>query len=132
MEETFPARQDYDSFYEQELRLRRMRERPPFSDILMIGVSGVEETTVLRCCIRFRDVLNEALNRPEYQQYTYRLLGPAPALVAKVNNRYRYRMILSIKNTQDIRRLIAHLLRVALSDKQNRGVSFFADFDPID
>lgn len=129
---TCAARQDYDSFYEQELRMRRMRERPPFSDVLMIGVSGLEETSVLRCCTHFRDILNEALNQPEYQKYPYRLLGPAPAPVAKVNNRYRYRMILTIKNTQEVRRLIAHLLRVALTDKQNRGVSFFADFDPID
>ena len=126
------SEQNYEAFYEQEIRIRKMRERPPFGDMLMIGASGPEETAVLCGCVRLRDALNDTLNRPEYGGISYRLLGPAPAPVAKVNNRYRYRLILSIENTKEVRTLIAHMLRMALSDKQNRGVSFFADFDPID
>lgn len=126
------AEQNYEAFYEQEIRMRGMRERPPFGDVLMIGASGPEETAVLRGCVRLRDALNEALKQPEYASISYRLLGPAPAPVAKVNNRYRYRLVLGIENTKEVRFLIAHMLRMALSDKQNRGVSFFADFDPID
>lgn len=126
------ACQDYEAFYEQELRMRRMRERPPFGDILVISASGPEETAVLRGCMRLRDALNEALKHDAYQSYDYRLLGPAPAAVAKVNNRYRYRIVLNIKNTKEVRRLIAHLLRMALMDKQNKTVSFFADFDPME
>ena len=126
------ARQDYYAFYQQELRLRHVRNHPPFGEMLVINASGVEEIAVLQGCMRLRDALNDALKRPEYEKYPYRLLGPAPAAVAKVNNRYRYRIVLSIENTKDIRQLIAHLLRKALSDKRNRNVSFFADFDPFD
>ena len=126
------AEQNYEAFYEQEIRMRGMRERPPFGDVLMIGASGPEETAVLRGCVRLRDALNEVLKKPEYASASYRLLGPAPAPIAKVNNRYRYRLILGVENTKEIRHLVAHMLRMALSDKQNRGVSFFADFDPID
>ena len=34
------ARQDYDSFYEQEIQLRRLRDEPPFRDILVLTASG--------------------------------------------------------------------------------------------
>lgn len=98
----------------------------------MIGASGLEETTVMKSCVRLKDALNEAMKHPDYASIEYRLLGPAPAPVAKVNNRYRYRLILSIENTPKVRRLIAHMLRMALSDKQNRSISFYADFDPIE
>lgn len=126
------AQQDYEAFYHQELRIRKLRQRPPFGDLLAISVSGLEETAVLRACMTLRDALNELLQQPQYSSYDYQLLGPAPAVVAKVNNRYRYRIILNIKNTKEIRQLIAHLLRKSVTDKRNRSVSFFADFDPID
>ena len=126
------ARQDYEAFYEQEIRIRQVRDYPPFHDLLMLSASGPEETAVLRACVRLRDALSDALNRPPYAQYAYRLLGPAPAVVAKVNNRYRYRLVLNIKNSREIRQLVAHLLRKAQTDRQNRSVSFFADFDPLD
>ena len=126
------ARQDYGAFYEQEIRIRQVRDHPPFQDLLILSASGPEETAVLRACARLRDALSDALNRPPYARCAYRLLGPAPAAVAKVNNRYRYRLVLNIKNTREIRRLAAHLLRMAQTDRQNRSVSFFADFDPLD
>lgn len=126
------ARQDYEAFYEQEIRMRRVRGQPPFCDMLMISASGTEETAVLRGCMRFRDALNDALKQEAYSHYGYRLLGPAPASVAKVNNRYRYRLVLNIENTREVRQLVAHLLRKALADKQNKTVSFFADFDPLE
>ncbi len=126
------ARQDYDSFYEQEILIRKARDLPPFSDLFVLCASGPEETAVLRACLRLRDALGGALRQPPYDRCACQLLGPAPAAVAKVNNRYRYRLILNTKNTRDIRLLLAHLLRQAQADKANRGVTVFADADPLD
>lgn len=126
------AQQDYDAFYRQEIRMRQLMEYPPFHDLLIISASGLEETAVLRACMRLRDAIGDAMRQQAYAGYAYRLLGPAPAPVTKVNNRYRYRLVLNVNNTKEIRQLTAHLLRSALSDKQNRSVSFFADFDPLD
>lgn len=126
------ARQDYDAFYEQEIRMRQMREFPPFSDLFVLCASGLEETMVLRTCLRLRDSLTAALGQKPYAQCRYQLLGPAPATVARVNNRYRYRLILKTKNTKAMRQLIAHLLRQAQADRLNRGVALFADINPLD
>jgi primosomal protein N' (replication factor Y) len=52
--------------------------------------------------------------------------------VAKINERYRYRLILNTENTKAMRLLTAHLLRQAQADKQNRGVALFADLNPLD
>ncbi len=127
------ARQDYDAFYEQEIRLRQLRNHPPFSDLLVISVSAPEETAVLRACMKLRDNLSRALRQPPYaESCSHLLLGPAPAAVVRVNNRYRYRLILNTKNTKAIRQLMAHLIRMAQTDRTNRGVSIFADINPLD
>jgi len=128
----FAARQDYDSFYAQEIRARELRGLPPCGDLFVLCASGPEETAVLRALLRLRDALGAALSSPDYAGTTYRLLGPAPAAVAKVNDRYRYRLILNTENTKAIRLLTAHLLRRAQADKQNRGVALFADLNPLD
>ena len=86
------ARQDYDGFYAAEIELRRLRDYPPFSDLTLITASGLEEGAVLRCCVRLRRALERALAG---RGGPGRLLGPAPAAVAKVNNRYRYRLTLT-------------------------------------
>lgn len=125
----FAARQDYDSFYEQEIRLRQARGYPPFRDMLVFTASGPLESGVLRCCARLRQELDLQLRR---LQQSFQLLGPAPAAIAKVNNRYRYRLILMCENTAAVRCLVAHLLRAVHQDKENRGVSVFADFNPYD
>ena len=61
-----------------------------------------------------------------------RVLGPAPAVITKVNNRYRYRLVLSGPSTPGQRHLVSHLLRAVHQDKENRGVSAFADINPFD
>ena len=121
------ARQDYDSFYEEEIALRRLRRYPPFADLTLITASGVEEGGVLRCCARLKRSLEEALDRLPGD---WQLLGPAPASVARVNNRYRYRLTLTGPVGKEARALLAHLLRAAHKDKENRGVSVYVDVNP--
>ena len=128
----FAAAQDYDSFYEQEIGFRKLMGRPPFQDLFVLTASGVDEAAVLRTCMRLRLGLEDWLRRPELAALGPRLLGPAPASVAKVNNRYRYRLTLCCKNTRQVRALLSHLLYAAHSDRENKGVSVFADVNPYD
>ncbi len=128
----FAACQDYDSFYEQEIGLREARGLPPFCDLFVVGASGPEETAVLRALLRLREALDGGLRRSPYNKIPYRLLGPAPAPVAKLNDRYRFRLVLSARNCKAVRQLTAHLLRQAQADRQNRGVALFADLNPLD
>ena len=121
----FAARQDYDNFYATEIEMRRLRGLPPFRDVIVLTASGLDEGAVLRCCMRLRQAMDQALRGSEAQ-----IFGPAPAAVAKVNNRYRYRLTLTGRNDRSTRELIAHLLRAAHRDKENRGVSVYADLDP--
>ena len=125
------ARQDYDHFYEQEIGLRQLRGCPPFAAFFVIHVSGPEEGQALRVCAFLRDTLRQWLSQPTYQAMQYQVLGPVPAAVAKVNNRYRYRLTLMTQNTRAVRELVAHLVRCAQGDRKNRGVSVTADVDPM-
>ena len=125
----FAARQDYDSFYRQEIDLRALRGFSPFQDVIRITALGGGEGAVLRCCTGLRQAMEEGLRQLGGD---WQLLGPAPAAVAKVNDRYRYCMTVLSRNSRPLRELVAHLLRQAQQNKENRGVSVFADLNPLD
>ena len=121
------AAQDYDGFYELEINLRRAQNVPPFGDCLMVTFQGQEETAVLRGAVKFRDSLLAILREPAYASEQAACLGPAPCPVPKINYHYRYRLTVNCRLTKPLRELIAWLLREFGKDKQNRGVSAFAD-----
>ncbi|USF25572.1 Primosomal protein N' [Firmicutes bacterium ASF500] len=121
------ARQDYDGFYAQEIELRCLRNDPPFAQRVVVTASGLEEGAVLRCCTRLRRALERDLPKVPGP---WQLLGPAPAAVAKVNNRYRYRLTLTGQPDRAFRAMLAYLIKAAQKDKENKGVSVYADVDP--
>jgi len=114
------ARQDYDSFYESETRLRRLRRLPPFADLFTLTISGAEEGAVLRAALNVRDFLRRRFGDSE-------VLGPAPAPILKLNNRYRYRVLLIGKNDKETREAVSGLLRVFAANSANRGFNIFAE-----
>ena len=71
-----------------------------------------------------------ALAAAGYTRRDAALLGPAPASVAKVNNRYRYRLTLCCANSRPLRQLVAGQLRQFAKDSRSRGVTAFADVNP--
>jgi len=121
------ARQDYDSFYELEIGLRRVQNCPPFGDLATVTFTGQEEARVLHGAVKFRDSLNACLKQPEYADEICTALGPAPCAVAKINYSFRYRLSLRCRMTKPLRLLLAHLLRQFSQDRENRGVSAFID-----
>ena len=85
----------------------------------------------MHAAFRFRDAVQYVLSA-DSQLAVALLLGPAPAPVARVNYTYRYRLTLMCKNSRPLRQLLAWRLRSFFSDKNNRGVSAFADVNPYD
>ena len=55
------ANQDYDGFYELEIKLRQVQNAPPFADLATVTFVGQEEAAVLRGAAKFRDSLKLCL-----------------------------------------------------------------------
>ena len=124
----FASRQDYDGFYAHEIERRTAVGAPPVRSVITLAVSGLVEENVLRGCVRIRDSLRRYLEaEPDIT-----ILGPAPAAVVRVNNRFRYRVTLMCCNTKLIRDTVAHTVREFSKDSKNRGVAVYADVDPFE
>ena len=123
------AKQDYEGFYDMEIRLRQLQKLPPFGDLAIITFSGQEEGKVLRGATKFRDSLRTCLQQSEYKAVESTVLGPAPCAVPKINYNYRYQLTLRCRMNKQLRLLLAHMLRQFSQDRENRGVSAFIDIN---
>ena len=126
------AQQDYDRFYESEIRLRRLRRYPPFADLFTFTVSGTEEGAVLRAAAGVRETLRRLCALPGLAASQPEVLGPAPAPVLKLNNRYRYRVLLVGRNDKATREQVSWLLKEFALDRANRGLNMFVDCNTME
>ena len=126
------AKQDYDGFYDLEIRLRQAQSAPPFGDLAAVTFTGQEEGSVLRGAAKFRDSLNACLRQTPYSEERCAVLGPAPCVVPKVNYNFRYQLTLRCRMTKPLRQLLSYLLRQFSKDQANRGVNAFIDVNGYD
>ena len=121
------AKQDYDSFYEAEIPLRRLRGCPPFCDLIRIGFVGFPENLVEQCARSFADSFWEELKKSPCAADVTDLLGPAPAAILKVNNKFRFHLTLCCKNTKSLRLLLSEQIKSFFRQKQTKGVNIYVD-----
>lgn len=121
--------QDYDAFYRSELPLRQVRGCPPFADVLQIKFFGIFENEVAESALRFRQALTQALRNPQWENAKIVVMGPAPASVVRVMNRYHYQLTLLAKNTKELRALLASMLKWFAKD--NRHTTACVDVNPL-
>ncbi len=119
------AAQDYDSFYNMELAVRKMMIYPPYCDIAQIVVQSSFKELAEKTAREIFSKLTAYLSG-EYSDVKVKILGPSPAITLKVNSKYRYRLIIKAKNSKKFR----ELLRIASSVKCEKDTSVLVDINP--
>ena len=124
------ARQDYDAFYQAEITMRQAMLYPPFADICLVGFVGQDQALTLRAANAFLETFT-ALARTEYPGLPIRILGPSPALVVKVSNKYRYKLIIKCRNNRAFRALLSSALVAFDGLRAYARVTAYADMNAL-
>ena len=121
------CRQDYDSFYEREIKLRKSLSFPPFCDIVQLTLSSENEEKLIECSERLsREAV--ALAEKEYKNQPMMIFGPFEAQTYKVSGKYRMRMVVKCRLTKDTREYFSRLLCMFAAERE---VTLSLDFNPI-
>ena len=120
--------QDFDRFYQNEIRLRRQLRFPPFCDIALLTLSSADEKELLRAT----KILSEkfsALIRESYSDLPLITFGPFEAPVYKVDSKYRMRIVVKCKLNKRSRTMFSELL-CDFSRSGAKGLNLSIDFNP--
>lgn len=121
------CKQDYESFYEGEIAIRRELQYPPFCDMVQLTLTGDDEVELLRETKNLSDSIIKKLEG-EYGKQPFIVFGPFEAQVYKLNEKYRMRMVVKCKLNPISRSLFKELL---LEFSGKRGVTLAVDLNPL-
>lgn len=115
---------DYEKFYNEEIKYRKILDTPPFCRILRLVVRGSDESSVNKDINSLSGLLADALSSKDVI-----IAGPSPCQLTKINNNYRYQIILKSKDILISQNLIKKILPLfKISSKNYLEI----DVDPTD
>jgi primosomal protein N' (replication factor Y) (superfamily II helicase) len=121
--------QDYDGFFHREVESRRRLGYPPFTRLALVRLSGPDETQVAREARRLAAALENHRTRDHELRARVRILGPAPAGLARLQGRFRWQILLKSHGRPALARLLEHLGRVWTPPSRS-NLSLTLDIDP--
>jgi primosomal protein N' (replication factor Y) len=121
------CRQDYESFYDGEIAIRRELSYPPFCDMVQLTLTGEDEVELLKEVRALSESLIKRLEG-EYGKQPFIVFGPFEAQVYKLNDKYRMRMIVKCRLNAFSRALFRELL---CEFSVKRGVTLAIDLNPL-
>ncbi len=121
------AKQDYDRFYIQEIASRRALLYPPFCDLCTVGFSGIYEEEVLQAAGAFSELIKGL--SVSYPDVPLKMLGPVSERIVKLNNKYRYKLVIKCKNNRRMRRLLFDAIMAFEKEKSRKNISLYVDMN---
>ncbi|MCA1815696.1 MAG: primosomal protein N' [Acidobacteria bacterium] len=117
--------QDYEGFYEEEIRYRKSLSYPPFVSLAALLVRGDDLTKTHALAAELRRALDEA-----NADRSCRVLGPAPAPLARLRGEHRIQLLIKSRSRPRLRAVVD----LALADAAARGYDLHAvnvEIDPV-
>ncbi|MGH8065624.1 MAG: primosomal protein N' [Candidatus Entotheonellia bacterium] len=119
---------DFHGFYAEEIAYRKRLDYPPAVRLAAIRFDARDPQAVEQYCQAFVTLLRPYVRDAE----GVTLLGPAPAALAKLNNRYRWHLLLKAPTARRLHDVIEDGLNALKQAAIARsGVRLMVDVDPV-
>ncbi len=117
-------KQDYEEFYQTEIALRKQLKYPPFCDIIIIGFNSSSEEEIKKVANIAYEEVEKNLNKDEFK-----VLKPMPSPIDKIQNKYRWRIIIKGNMNEEANNVLNNLLK-NIYDKDFKNTKISIDVNP--
>lgn len=116
------AKQDYESFYRNEIQIRKAYSFPPFCDIALMSFSSTDEKSLAKSAEYIMNRLKEKIT----SDIPVMVYGPFDAPIYKAQGRYRKRILIKCKLGKRIRSIFSDIYSEfsKSSDKTRLSIDF--------
>ena len=94
---------DYLAFYRQEMKYRKLGKYPPYFFLINFTISHQEMKKVLEASKHIHQILLQHLSDKAL------VLGPSPAALTRINNEYRFQILIKYKSEPDLYQALQYL-----------------------
>lgn len=122
----------FGTFYTNEIFYREATEMPPFFRLIRLVVRSADENTAKKESDKLRQLLDWLLETMPNQEErkSIEIMGAAPCLLTRINNNFRYHILLKSKNLQSIRKIVKQMTKKMERLPKNSYLEI--DTDPTD
>ncbi len=96
---------NYNKFYNYEIALRRQMFYPPFSNMFLILFTSENEENTEEAIFKLEEIMN-FYNKKNYFEF----LGPSPAIISKIQNKYRWKIIVKGQDEELLKKFVLHCI----------------------
>lgn len=122
------CRHDYIAFYDQEIKLREKLDYPPFTNIAVVVLSGVNDRLAFQSAKEFRTELLGLFGRREGSPD---VLGPARSPISRIKNKYRWRIVIKCKELDKLISVLREAADGYYKYKEKSTVDLSIDINPV-
>ena len=102
--------QNYHKFYNTEIVLREQLKYPPFCDIIVIGFNGTDEKQIQEISQKTYIYLKRKIDEILIDE-DINIFKPMPAPIAKIQNKFRYRIIIKAQMNENLNYILNEYLK---------------------
>ncbi|HHT78673.1 MAG TPA: primosomal protein N', partial [Actinobacteria bacterium] len=113
---------NFELFYNDELKMRKNLKYPPYSNLVNIIISGRSYEKISKVSYRLAKDIQKIKNYTECE-----ILGPAPSPFSKINNNYRWHILVK---SFDINNFISRFTKMFNEFKIEKTARVLIDVDP--
>ncbi|HEX3015024.1 MAG TPA: primosomal protein N' [Desulfobacteria bacterium] len=128
----FAQTHDYQGFFTQEIGFRRALGYPPFNHILQAVLTSEAESSLIKCAQDLDGALRQEVAKlNQNARHHLEILGPAPCPLRKLNNRYRWQLIVKGKKVDELKAAMGYAVKQLYEFGTTGGLALSLDVDPI-
>ncbi|AYG00950.1 primosomal protein N' [Lactococcus allomyrinae] len=115
--------QDYEKFYEMEMRFRRELSYPPYYFTVQVLVSHKDEEVAVQKSYEIAQLLRQNLTEKA------KILGPTPRPIARTHNLYHYQILVKYRFEESLERALNQVLELTQL-RENKELRVLIDSEP--
>jgi len=120
--------QDYLSFYKNEILLRQAMRYPPFCEIISILFTSASDRAAMVYSRKIRNYIERALRLNDVMGVE--ILGPTPSDLSRINNKYRWRILIKCDLNEKIKSIINNIIKGHNKLKESKWISMHIEYNP--
>jgi primosomal protein N' (replication factor Y) len=113
--------QDFDTFYENEIKYRKLLNYPPTMALGKIEIKHRNEEKAYNLSLQSKSFLNDKFKS------IARFLGPNPAPIQKLEGRFRFQILIKTETRTRLHKILSEFMQSSFSKEIGRTIFCFVD-----
>ncbi|SPF42659.1 Primosomal protein N [Candidatus Desulfosporosinus infrequens] len=125
------AHHDFQGFFWEEIRYRKERKYPPYTHIIRVLLLHEKEERVIKGANDLGVYLRLGMQEPKFGNNELDILGPAPALLSRLKNQWRWQISVKGKSLSLLRNFLHQGVQQFFKSPASSGIILNIEVDPL-